>query len=173
MDKTELVEKLIHSHEGVCDITRDFRIGEDVYDGYAFFDITGAKYVLVKDAELWRQTTKEHIFFLAKDQIEVSDIRTFYRHVIDTIEPDLILKGRKTMPKDHMLSYITAMFVSEKAITQDTENEVRHLKFFKNYTFGIRGFCELRVVIFDLERRRLIGNRASKEVIKTYKKVFR
>lgn len=172
MDRTELIEKLIRSHEGVCDIERPFQIGEDTYDGYAFFDVTGAKYVLVKQAELWRQNTKEHIFFLSKEQVTAEDVHSFYHHVVEMIEPKMVLNGQKTMPKDHMLTYITAMFVSDKAIDPETEKAVRKMKFFKNYSFGIRGYSEARLVVFDIAGRRLIGNKAAKSVIKTYKKVF-
>ena len=173
MDKKTLLENLIRSHEGVCTIKKPFAIGNGSYDAYAFYDITGMKYVLVKSAELWRQNTKEHIFFLAKDEITEEDVNRFGRDVTERIEPELVRQGNKTMPKDHMLSYITAMFISQKPLSEEAEKAVRGLKFFRNYTFGVRGYSEARIVVFDLGRMKMVGNRAAKNVMKTYKKVLK
>lgn len=173
MDNKELLESLIRSHEQVCTIKRPYVIGKDQYDAYAFYDVTGMRYVLVKDAELWRQNTKEHIFFLESEEITAEDVEHFLCHVRDDIEPGLVREGNKTMPKNHMLTYVTAMFISGKKVSEETRKAVRKARFFRNYTLGIRGYCEARIAVFDLEDRCLIGNPAARSVIKTYKKVFR
>jgi hypothetical protein len=172
MDNKELLEKLVRSHESVCTIQKPYSVGNDRYDAYAFYDITGMKYVLVKNAELWRQNTKEHIFFLSREEITAEDISRFQHHVTEEIEPELVRQGGKTMPKDHMLTYITAMFISGKPLSAEAETAARKLRFFKNYSFGVRGYCEARIAVFDIGRSRIIGNPAAKIVMKTYKKVF-
>ena len=50
----ELLEKLLQSYQAAFDITRPYDIEGDRYEAYAAFNVTSAKYVLVKKAELWR-----------------------------------------------------------------------------------------------------------------------
>jgi hypothetical protein len=54
MTGQELFEKLLESYRSAFDITRPFDVNGDIYDAYAAFNVTSAKYVLVKKAELWR-----------------------------------------------------------------------------------------------------------------------
>ena len=83
------------------------------------------------------------------------------------------IAGGIALAAKHMLSYITAMFISQKPLSEEAEKAVRGLKFFRNYTFGVRGYSEARIVVFDLGRMKMVGNRAAKNVMKTYKKVLK
>ena len=71
-----------------------------------------------------------------------------------------------------MYTYITAVFISERGLTKEAEKAVRDFKFFKNYRLGLRGYAEARVLVFDMENRRVSGNRAARELVKGYEKVF-
>ena len=51
---TELLETLLASYAECYDIQRDYPIQDAVYPAYAKFNVTSAKYVLMKKAELWR-----------------------------------------------------------------------------------------------------------------------
>ena len=71
-----------------------------------------------------------------------------------------------------MYTYLTGVFVSEKAVSPETVQVLKKLKFRKNYRFAVRGFSEERTVLFDLENRKIYGNSAAKDLIKGYKKMF-
>lgn len=76
------------------------------------------------------------------------------------------------MEKDHMYSFITGIFFSEEGISEEAKKEIRKFKFFKNYRFGIRGYSEARLLVFDMENRKVAGNRAARALIQGYRKVF-
>lgn len=65
MTAQELLDKLLDSYRQSFDITRPFQVDGHAYDAYAAFNVTSAKYVLVKTAELWRADCYEHTFFPA------------------------------------------------------------------------------------------------------------
>lgn len=172
MDRQELLEKLLSSYESAFDIKRSYRIDENVYDAYAQFRVTSAKYVLVKRAELWRADCFEHTLFACRDEISEEDITTFHTEIVSHIEPHLVRRDEKAPPKNHMYTYMTGIFISEKTLSEKTKKAVRGFKYLKNYRAGFRGYSQGRLVVFDLESRTITGNCAAKDLIKGYRKVF-
>ncbi len=66
MTGQDFLEKLVNSYQSAFDIERSFDINGDMYDAYASFNVSSAKYVLVKKAELWR--TKPIISILKREK---------------------------------------------------------------------------------------------------------
>lgn len=169
----EYLEKLLKIYQSDSDITRPFDINGDIYDAYAAFNVSSAKYVLVKKAELWRADCFEHAFFLCRDHITSEDLMDFQKNIENYIEPHLVRKGEESMPKDHMYTYITGIFVSDQGISKEMKKEISKFRFFKNYRLGIRGYSEARLLVFDRENHQMIGNPASRDLIKGYKKIIK
>ena len=170
MNKEELLQKLLDIYRGSCDIEEPYDIKGDVYDAYAFCDITNAKYVLVKKAELWRAICFEHIFFRLFDTITVEDISKFTESVVEQIEPSLVRKGEKYPVKDHMYSYVTGIFICENGVPEEVKHTIKKAHYYKNYRLSIRGYCEMRILAVDLKNHKLIGNRGARDLIKDYKR---
>lgn len=172
MTGTELMEKLIDSYRSAFDIERPYYINGDIYDAYASFNVSSAKYVLVKKAQLWKADCYEHSFFAHKDVLREKDLEHFYQNIVDFIEPQLVREGKECTEKDHMYTYITGIFIAENGITDEMKKVIKKFKFFKNYKFGIRGYSEARILVFDMKSSKVIGNRAARELVKGYKKAI-
>ena len=172
MTGQELLEKLLDSYQSSFDITRPFFVNGDSYDAYAAFNVTSAKYVLIKKAELWRANCYEHAFFSCKNTLNEETFRIFKQEILDYIEPKLVRKGEERMEKDHMYTYITGIFICENTISAKIIKEIKKFRFFKNYQFGIRGYSEARLLVFDMKNQKIFGNRAARELVKGYKKIF-
>lgn len=170
MTGTKLLEQLLDSYQSSYDIAKPFEINGDVYDAYASFNVTSARYVLIKKAELWRANCFEHTFFRLGKKLCNEDLTAFHRHVTDYIEPELVRGGRKTPEKDHMYSFITGIFISEEGISESVKKEIRKFRFLKNYRFSIRGYSEVRLLVFDMENRQILGNAAARDLVKGCKK---
>ena len=67
MTGVNLLEKLLDSYQSSYDIDRAYDVDGDIYDAHASFNVTSAKYVLIKKAELWRANCFEHVFFRVLD----------------------------------------------------------------------------------------------------------
>ena len=167
-----MIGKLLDIYRDSFDITENYRINDVVYDAYGFCNITNSKYVLVEKAELWRALCYEHVFFKQSETVNVHDIKSFCRQTVEFIEPELVRKGKKCTEKDHMYSYVTGVFICEKGLTEELIRMIRKSRFFKNYMFSIRGYCELRLLVVDLETGTVAGNAAARDLIKDYKKLL-
>lgn len=172
MNKKDLLEKMLDIYRSSYDITERYEIGGEVYDAYAYCNIINSKYVLTKKAELWRVLCFEHVFFRLFDELTVEDIDRFCAQTKERIEPELVRGGRECMEKDHMYSYVTGIFICEKGISKEVKKKLRKVSFYKNYRFGFRGYCGMRLMAVDLENNKLTGNRAAAELIKEYKKLI-
>lgn len=172
MPSEELLEKLLESYESAFDITRPYRTEKYEYDAYAAFNVTSAKYVLVKKAELWRANCYEHTFFSCRDTLKTEDLRNFYEDIIGFIEPRLVRGGEKCTHENHMYTYITGIFICEDGGSDEVKKEVERFRYFKNYRLGIRGYAQARLLVFDKKGQKIFGNRAARDLARGYKKAF-
>lgn len=173
MNGQALLEQIINTYRANFDIEEPYEYHGKAYYAYAGFNLTSAKYVLVKRAELWRANCFEHVFFLHQDSFSVDDIQEFQQQLLGYMEPELVRGGEKLPPPNHMYTYLTGIFVSEKAVSKETAKALRKLRFRKNYRFAVRGYAEERVVIFDMENKKIMGNPAAKDLLKGYKKMLK
>ncbi len=172
MTAAELLEKLVDSYRSSFDITRPFELADSTYDAYAAFNVTSAKYVLVKKAELWRANCFEHVFFKCVSGDLVQELADFSGAIATDISPRLICGGEKYPPKNHMYSYITVLYICENGCTPREIRAVRRFRYYKNYLFSVRGYAQARAVAFDLKNSRVYGNRAARPLVKAYRKFF-
>ncbi len=172
MTGQEFLEKVLASYQEAFDITRPFDVNGHIYDAYAAFNVTSAKYVLVEKAELWRANCYEHTFFLCCQSFDKEILNRFGGEITEYIEPQIVRQGQNCMEKDHMYTFITGIFFSEEGISEEMRKEIRRFRFFKNYRFGIRGYCEARILVFDMKNKKVAGNRAARELIKGYRKAW-
>lgn len=170
--KSDFLEKLLGVYGSSFDILKPYEFCGETYDAYGFCDITSAKYVLTKKAELWRAICYEHAFFKMTEYLTVEDIESFAAQTVEKIEPILVRKGKACMEKDHMYSYITGIFVCENGVSDEVKKKIKKTHFYKNYRLSIRGYCELRILAVDLENEKLTGNAAARGLIKDYKRFF-
>ena len=173
MDGNSLLEKIVDTYRANFDVVEPYEYHGVLYDAYAGFNLTSAKYVLVKKAELWRANCFEHVFFLYRPRITLADVEQFQSQLLEYMEPELVCQGEKVPKKNHMYTYLTAIFLSDEPADPEVIKVVRKLHFRKNYRFAVRGFSEERVVLFDIKNRKITGNPAAKELIKGYKKMLK
>ncbi len=172
MNGQEFLGKLLEYYQSSFDIVRPFETECGSFDAYAAFNVTSAKYVLIKKAQLWQAKCYEHAFFSCVTKMDGDTLHKFRQQIIDYIEPELVRKGQNCTEKDHMYTYITGIFLCEEGISTQERQAVRKFRFFKNYRFGIRGYAEARLLVFDLKNNKIYGNRAAKELVKGYGKIF-
>ena len=171
MKEKEFLQKILDLYRPSFDIGGPVDAGGRVFDAYASFNMTEAKYVLVKKAELWRTDCFEHVFFMCTDRLRMNDAEGLEKGIREQIEPVFVRKGKKYPEKDHMYTYITFIFISGKRPEKDVQDRLEKFRYMKDYCLGIRGYCEARTLIFDLEDRRMTGNRAARELLKGYGKI--
>jgi hypothetical protein len=170
MTGNELREKLIASHVGSYDLTPRFTVGNTTYDVYAHFSATSVGYVLVRAAELYQAHSFEHTFINVFGQLRAQDLFLFRSQIAETIEPELVRAGNAYPAKDHMCSFVTGLFVSEKPAGEAARQAAENFRYGKSYLLSWRGYCLARIVVFDLAAGEIFGSPYAREVVKGYKK---
>lgn len=164
------LEKILSFYQSDFDIDKPYYINDDFYDAHARFEITNAKYVLIKKAELWRVDCFEHVFFRITDILNKEDLMRSRNHISTYIEPELVRKGARWPEPNHMYTYITIIFICKNGIHPEALREIKKFRFEKNYLFTIRGYSLARLLVFDMKAKKFYGNKAAKPLIKGYKK---
>lgn len=173
MTGEDLLKKLLTAFQSSYDIEQPYDINGDIYDAYAGFYASSAKYVLIKRAELWRANCFEHVFFrCAKNELTPETIHMFKQQIEEYIEPELVRQGKRWPEENHMYTYMTAVYICENGISGEAEKLIRSFRYIKNYKLTIRGYSEARILVFDLQKGRVFGNRAAKVLVKGYKKLL-
>lgn len=162
------MEELISLHAPCFDIARPFAVGQEVYDAYAFCTVTNSRYVLVEEAELWRACTFEHVFFREMDVFSQRAQQGYERQIRERIEPEFVRKGERYPAPDHMCTYITGIFISRQAVSKEQIRQIRRHRFRRDYKFSFRGYCQSRLVVFDLANGQIYGNRAAEPLVRRY-----
>lgn len=152
---------------------RQFPAGTAVYDAYGYFHMTSAKYLLVKEAQMWKTYSFEHVFFQNVDVFTDEKLQEYRRQIREHLEPEFVRQGGKYPMADHMYTALTNVFISRKAVAAETARQIRKYKFRRYYRFALRGYCEARLAVFDLERGKVYGNRAAGQMVKSYKRLLR
>ena len=173
MNAQELMQKLLHSYERSFDITTPCEVNGHTYDASAYYNETGAKYVLVKKAELWRISCYENVYFRVVEELTGQDVEEFLNDLVTWIEPKVVRRGKDVPDADHMYTLVTGIFFADSAVSDAVRKKIRKIRYYKNYRFSLRGYCQLRVLVFDVEQKKVFGNRAARELIRGYAKVFR
>lgn len=164
-----VLERLLRLYEPCFDLKRPFVAGETLYDAYAFCDVTSRKYVLVEKAELWRAYTFEHVFFREIDVFSQKELQEYERQLQEKLEPEFVRGGEKCPMPNHMCTYLTGIFLSRGAVSKDAIRAAKKHKFRRNYRFALRGYCESRLAVLDLEKKQIYGNAAAKPLAKRLK----
>ncbi len=171
MSGSDLLDKLLVSFRDSYDVERSCEINGITYDAYASFNVSSARYVLVKKAQLWRADCFEHVFFrLCPKELLEEKIEEYKQQIEEYIEPELVRGGEKWPKENHMYTYMTAVYICEKGVSAEAERALRSFRYMRNYKLTIRGYSEARILVFDLEKHRIFGNRAGRELVKGYKK---
>lgn len=169
-DTVQFLNKLLISYQEHFNIEKTYRLQDEIYDAYASFSVTNSKYVLIKKAELWRANCFEHVFFQVKDCFNKEILHSFQIQIQDFIEPQLVRQGARWPEQNHMYTYITGIFICRDGMSQDAEKALKKFRYEKNYLWTIRGYCQARILVFDLKNKKISGNRAAKSLIKGYKR---
>ncbi|SNU08533.1 hypothetical protein SAMN06297422_11837 [Lachnospiraceae bacterium] len=171
IDKDGYIEKLLQEYSKSFDITRDYEIGGVKARAYGYFSTISEKYVISPKANLWSIHGFEHILFLDKETVTLSDLDEARSLMEEHMAPELVCKGNKYPEKDHMYSYLTIAYICDKTPDQETLNALKKFKYEKNYLMTIRGHVEAHMVLMDLSTGKAYANRVAKHLSDFYMKV--
>lgn len=173
INRAKFLDRLLVKYSDNFNIYKPYLIGEDEYPAYGYFYSHNEKYVLVRKAKMWASDSYEHLLFMDADEITESDVQKARELIVGHMEEQMVRKGEKYPEENHMLSILTIILLSTKALNSDVVKNIHKFKFDKGYMMNMRGYCRGRIAAVSMEDQNVIVSPQAKPMKKMLQSVFR
>ena len=173
MNSKQYLDRLLVRYSGTFNIYKPYCIGGREFDAYGYFYNHLEKYVLVRDANLWSSDSYEHILFLTTPELTEEIVKDMKRILVNHVEPQLVRKGEKNPPKNHMYSYMTAVMITDKKPEKNVIKSVKNFHFDQGYMMNVRGYSQVHFCLVSIEDEKVYTNPAARKKKKALKEVIR
>lgn len=170
--QSQYLERALTKYSGLYDIYRDYEIDGAKYPAYGYFFTCSEKFVLTREVNLWSVHGYEHVLFRTEPECTMEMLDEARDVMKSYMEPVLVRKGEKYPEKDHMYSYLTMVFICDRAPSPEVQNAIRRFRYEKDYLFTIRGHAEAHLICVDMETRSIYTNAKAKSLRKLYSSLF-
>lgn len=154
----EMIKSKLERH---FQIETDLVILENTIDMFAkFSDVSGRTFITKNDI-IDRCENYEYCYFKKYDTVtkeEVTAYGQFLKKIVDErIKPD----------KDHMSTYVTGVIICN-SISDNVKEAVERYSYSRAYSFYLKGWCDVRLILVGLDNNEIVTNKAGKKVKKVY-----
>ncbi|CAH2211770.1 conserved protein of unknown function [Tepidibacter aestuarii] len=146
-------------------INEEYKLGKFDFDFMGEFILKNEKYFFSKKNVVWGYENREYVLVKKIETInkdDVYDIQTIAENAMDKFV---------NLTENHMSTHIT-IFIESSYIDENIKNYIENISIKKSYMWGIKGWSDIRVIVFDYINRDFIFNKSSKEIINFYKGVL-
>ncbi|MDI9241674.1 hypothetical protein [Fusibacillus kribbianus] len=157
IDANSLFKRLLTYYSNDYDVIRPYQLDDTIYDAYAAYS---------------HFNCFEHAFIRSTLTLSKRDILRFRDQVTTIIEPWMVCAGESSPPQNHIYTYVTGVFISEKRIRDDVRRIIRRFRYYRGYGYYKSGYCQARIAAFDMETGSLIVSPAAKELMLEYQRVL-
>ncbi len=169
----QYLDRLLARYSGTFDIYTPYHIGGNIFAAYGYFYSHVEKFILTKNTNMWSSDSYEHILFHTYEQLSINDVEDMKHILLDYVEPKLVLKGEELPPPNHMYSYMTAIFISQKAPDKEVIKAIKRYSYDKGYQMSMRGYSQIQMCLVSLEDEKIYHNFASHAKKKILKTIFK
>ena len=159
------IDKLAERLSAYFDIEKDWEYENLCCDLYARSYIKNEKYFFSKKARVYGFENYEHClvkYFPVVGMQELNGFTDSLKCAVDKlVEPH----------EEHMSSIVTGVMVVAQKPDADVVDAVKRFKYHKGFSFGFKGWVDIRLVLVHPQSGEVITNKKGKEVAKFY--VFR
>lgn len=155
----EYLSELLCRYRGNYDIEENFKLNNNFYPAYARFSSLSEKYVLRKEAKLWEIHTYEHILFIETKSVSIKMLDEIFLVMANEMEPEFVRNNQKYPEKNHMVSYLTVIIISEETPNEIVQKAIRHFYFDKGYMLNLRGHSEGHIACAALDSQKFFSNK--------------
>lgn len=144
-----IMAALVGSYEAWYTISWDYPHHGRTFPAFAAFHQHGERYVLSKRAKLWGISNHEYLFFDHQKHLDAASLQASINYMknqaITLVDPD---------EPEHMSTNLVLILVVDSASPEALEllRKTRHRK---NFSFGFKGWSDLKLVVVALNHRQL------------------
>ena len=160
----EYLKDLEERYKYYYEIDRNKEISGVRVDIFARSSTEHFRQVLTKKIKIDQHYTKEYALVKAQkrfvDKNEIDRFSKFIKSLVDEmVNPSV----------DVMSTILNGVLVSTSGFSEEAVNFVKKFKFSKSFLMGIKGWCDIRLILVDLKEQKLYSNQKGKEVLTAYK----
>ncbi len=146
-------------------INEEYKLGKFNFDFMAEFILKNEKYFLNKKNVVWGYENREYVLAKKIETITQGDVDEIQKIAENAMDEFV------NLTENHMSTHIT-VFVESSDIDENIKKNIKNISIKKSYMWGIKGWSDVRVIVFDYINKDLIFNKSSKEIIDFYKEVL-
>ncbi|HER25320.1 MAG TPA: hypothetical protein ENO17_09775 [Candidatus Atribacteria bacterium] len=146
------------------ELERDKEISGLKVDICALSSTEHFRQVLTKNIKIDQHYTKEYAIVKAEKRFvnknELEEFTTYLKSLTD----------KPFAPSMNIMStIINGVLVSISGFSEEAVNFAKKFKFSKSFLLGIKGWCDIRLILVDLKKEELYSNQKGEEVLSAYK----
>ena len=145
-------------------VERDKEISGVKVDMFAKSSTEHFRQVLTKNIKICKHYTKEYAVVKTLkrmgDKNEVEKFSKFLKSLVN----ELVNPSVETMS-----TILNGVLISTSGFSEEAVSFVKKFKFSKSFLLGIKGWCDIRLILIDLKGQKLYSNKKGKEVLSAYK----
>lgn len=120
--------------------------------------------VLTKKIKIDQHYTKEYAVVKTLKRIgDKSEVENFSKFIKSLVN-ELVVPSVNTM-----YTIINGVLVSTSGFSEEAINFAEKFKFSKSFLLGLKGWCDIRLILIDLKGQKLYSNKKGEEVLSAYK----
>ena len=165
-DRSVILKRLFNSYEGWYDVLPGDMGSGLPLEALCIYRSRSEKYVLSKKAKLWAVEANEYLYLFSMPGLEKNKAEECISFSIEDALP------RVVPHKEHMYSFITAVFVADE-IEQDALKFIHWRKFFKSYKLGLYGSSPLKTAALDIGSEKIVTNNMGRDLRKQIRNIIK
>lgn len=165
MDFEKYIRNIEDKLRSNFDLHREYDLNGEILDLFAEFHVRSERYVLTKKAKIYGMENNEYCIFKKHKNLSGYELEKFNEFLINSI--DTLIQPHN----EHMSTMITGVIIfdgSRKNIDDSVIENIKKFKFHKGFSFGFKGWVDIRIVLVCLEDKFLITSKRGDEVSKVY-----
>lgn len=166
MSLLSVIDNLKSSLSSYFNIYNNFSLNDYSFNFMGEFILSNSKYFLSRQKVIWSYDNKEYIFVKSLQNISLNDFDNF-------IFPfsNFALNNVVNINENHMSTYVT-LFLTSPNIDLELSSLIKKFKKRRSYKFGLRGYSNFRIILFNTLTKEFFYNKDSKDIINFYKEVL-
>lgn len=142
-------------------IETDIELFGNAIDMHASFSDVSGRTFITKNDIIDRYENHEYCYIKKYDDVteeEINKYGLFLKKIVD----ECVTPG-----KDHMSTYVTGIIIT-RSMNESVRKTVENYSYSRAYSFYLRGWCDVRLILVALGSNEVITNKAGKKVKKIY-----
>ena len=156
-DRSAILDRFLNSYRSSYDIFPGDKASGLPLKAVCQHHTRSEKYVLSKKAKLWAVEVNDYLYLFSVPKLEKEQAEACVLFSIKDALPNV------KPHKEHMYSFITAVFVADEA-EYDALKLIKRRRFNKSYKLGIYGSSPLRTAALDIGQEKIVTNNMGRDL---------